>query len=91
LKETLVQHLICPKCRKKFVLKSHKKNKIEIFTGILICKNNHKFPIKNGIPRLVVDKAGNFVKTEDAFSAKWKKYNKVFHGKKWYERQKKWF
>jgi len=91
LKETLVEHLICPKCSKSFGFKSVKKIKDEIVTGRLICKNNHKFPIKNGIPRLVVDKAGNFVKTEDAFSAKWKKYNKVFHGKKWYDRQKKWF
>jgi len=82
---------VCPKCGKDFEVKSLKKIKTEIISGMLICKNKHKFPINNGIPRLVFDKAGNFVKTEDAFSAKWKKYNKVFHGKKWYDGQKKWF
>lgn len=91
MKLSLVSQIVCPKCGKNFEIKSQKKIKTEIISGTLICKNRHKFSINNGIPRLVFDKEGNFVKTEDAFSAKWKKYNKVFHGKKWYDNQKKWF
>ncbi len=63
----------------------------EIRSGRLVCKKNHEFPVAGGVPRLVVDKAETFVRTEDSFTAKWKKYNKTYHGKKWFERQKAWF
>jgi len=91
LKEELVQYIICPICNRKFVLKIIKKNNKEILKGILICANKHKFGIKNGIPRLVVDKTINFVKTEDAFSSKWKNFNKTYHSRKWFNHQRKWF
>jgi len=91
LKETLVQYLICPKCSKKFILKYSKKNSHDVLEGSLICSKNHKFPIKEGIPRLVIDKEKTFVKTEDSFSSKWKNYNKTYHTKKWFDGQKKWF
>ncbi len=41
-----------------------------ILEGKLICLKNHKFPIKDGIPRLVIDKSKTFVKTENSFSSK---------------------
>jgi SAM-dependent methyltransferase len=91
LKEILVQYLICPICGKKFSLKSNKANSAEILEGKLVCLKNHKFPIKDGIPRLVVDKSKIFVKTENSFSSKWKNYNKTYHSKKWFDGQKKWF
>ena len=91
MKEILVQYLICPICNKKFSLKSNKSNSTEILEGKLVCLKNHKFPIKDGIPRLVVDKSKIFVKTENSFSAKWKNYNKTYHSKKWVDGQKKWF
>ena len=72
-------------------MRSTKKRSDEILNGMLICLKNHKFPIKDGIPRLVVDKSKIFVKTEDAFSSKWKNYNKTYHSKKWFDVQKKWF
>ena len=87
----MVQHLICPICGKKFSLKSNKSNSTEILEGKLVCLKNHKFPIKDGIPRLVVDKSKIFVKTENSFSSKWKNYNKTYHSKKWVDGQKKWF
>jgi SAM-dependent methyltransferase len=87
----LVQYLICPICGKKFSLKSNKANSAEILEGKLVCLKNHKFPIKDGIPRLVVDKSKIFVKTENSFSSKWKNYNKTYHSKKWFDGQKKWF
>ena len=91
MKESLIECLICPICGKKFSLKSNKINSGEILEGKLVCVKNHKFPIKGGIPRLVVDKSKIFVKTENSFSSKWKNYNKTYHSKKWFDGQKKWF
>ena len=82
---------MCPKCKSKFHLKSEKQQKNEILKGILICSKNHKFPIFNGVPRLVVDSEKNFEKTETAFSSKWKNFNKSYHNKRWYDKQRKWF
>jgi len=91
LKPSLVNFLICPRCKRKFVLKLLKKNHGEILTGSLKCSNRHKFDIKNGIPRLLVDKTSDFIKTEKAFSSKWKKYYKTYQSKKWYNFTQKWF
>jgi len=63
----------------------------EIIKGILYCNNNHQFKITKGIPRLVVSKIRQFIDTENAFSAKWNKFNKDFLDKSWYERDRKWF
>lgn len=82
---------MCPKCSSSFLLKITKLQNKEIIDGILICKKRHKFPIIRGIPRLVSDKEKNFVKTEDAFSSKWRHFNKTYHNKKWITGQKKWF
>ena len=91
MKSSLLKSIICPKCYQKFELKSKKTLKNEVIEGELICLKKHRFKIKNGIPRLVIDKEKNFVKTEDAFSSKWNKYNKTYHEKKWFDTQKKWF
>ena len=91
MKDSVIQHLICPICGKNFHVKSTKKKLSEILNGSLVCLNNHKFPIKDGVPRLVVDKSKIFVKTENSFSSKWKNYNKTYHSKKWFDVQKKWF
>ena len=91
MKEYLIEDLICPKCSKSFSLKITKKSKKEIIEGELTCLKRHRFLIIGGIPRLVVDKTKTFVKTEDSFSLKWKKYNKTYHSKKWFDGQKKWF
>ena len=72
LKKNLVQYLICPKCGKNLTVKSSKNIENEVIKGFLGCSNKHKFPIQNGVPKLVVDKEKIFVKTEDSFSSKWK-------------------
>lgn len=91
MKERVLEFLVCPICKKSFSLKIIKQNKSEIETGTMRCNNGHSFNITHGIPRLVVDKTDGFVKTEDAFSAKWRKYNKYYHEKKWYLFQQNWF
>jgi ubiquinone/menaquinone biosynthesis C-methylase UbiE len=85
-----VEYLVCPICRKKLSLKISKKEKNEIIGGVLSCTNKHKFKILNGIPRFVTDTAKEFVITEDAFSSKWKKFNKHYHDKKWRDFQLNW-
>ena len=89
MKANLVQYLICPKCSKDFSLKILGEKSNEIIEGTLICKKRHRFPIKKGIPRLVVDKEKVFLQTEDSFSSKWRNYNKTYHTKKWIDGQKK--
>lgn len=91
LKEILVEYLICPICKNQFCVKTNRKVGEEIKEGYLTCRRNHKFPIKRGIPRLVVDKGKDFIKTENAFFKKWKKFRKSSQDKKWYNYQKKWF
>ena len=63
----------------------------KIIEGTLTCPKRHNFSIIRSIPRLVSDKQKDFVKTEDAFSSKWRHFNKTYHNKKWVDGQKKWF
>ena len=91
MKSELVNQIICPECHTDFSLKIKKKQKEEIIEGVLTCSKKHNFSIIRGIPRLVYDKQKDFVKTEDAFSSKWRNFNKTYHDKKWIEGQKKWF
>lgn len=91
MKSDLIHHIICPVCGTLFKLESERKNKDEVLDGLLLCQKGHKFKISNGIPRLVTDQTENFIKTENAFSSKWKRYNKFYHDKKWYNLQRNWF
>ena len=92
MKLSILNHLECTTCRVDLQLKTKKTIKHEIFEGSLICqKCKEKFPIKNGIPRFVVDETKDFVKTEAAFSAKWKKHHKNHQEKEWIDFQQKWF
>lgn len=87
----MLNYILCPKCGTKFKLQSKKNVANEVITGSLRCSKNHTFQIIRGVPRLVVDDTTGFIKTEDAFSSKWRNYNKTYHNKKWYDSQKKWF
>ena len=91
MKSALVEHLVCPTCRKNFTLKITKKSQKEIMNGYLICANKHKFKITDGIPRFVTDLTKDFVKTEEAFSAKWTHHHQNHHAKDWIDFQAKWF
>ncbi len=91
MKQNLLEHIICPACGNDFTLKIFKELHKEVLEGTLLCSKGHKFAISKGIPRLVFDKSKDFVKTEDAFSSKWREFNKSYHSEKWYETQKRWF
>jgi ubiquinone/menaquinone biosynthesis C-methylase UbiE/uncharacterized protein YbaR (Trm112 family) len=88
----LLEYLQCPLCHGQLSLKINKKIKKEIITGKFSCnKCKEIFPVKKGIPRFVKDKEKNFVKTEDSFSAKWKKHHVNHQAKDWIDFQQKWF
>ncbi|CAD6516859.1 SAM dependent methyltransferase [metagenome] len=92
LKTELLQYLVCPTCKGQISINIHKKIKNEIINGTINCKNcKNTFPVTEGIPRFVVDKSKDFIKTEDAFSAKWRIHHKNHQAKDWIEFQKKWF
>jgi len=82
---------MCPICRSDLNLKILKRNEDEIISGSLRCIKRHAFKITKGVPRFVFDKSKNFVKTELAFSLKWKKFNKSYFHKNWYNSEKRWF
>jgi len=92
LKQKLIDFLVCPTCRHSINIKIKKKIHEEIIEGIIICDHcKDNFKITNGIPRFVVDKTKDFVKTEAAFSSKWKKHHKNHQAKDWVDFQRKWF
>ncbi len=90
MKRSLLENIVCPKCSSDFRLNAEKRLG-EIIQGTLVCRKNHRFSIIRGIPRLVTDKEKDFRKTENAFSSKWKNFNKTYHSKQWIQKQKKWF
>lgn len=91
MKHDLIEYIACPSCGGNFTGKYTKQNGNEILEGVLTCDKKHKFKITKGVPRFVTDIAKDFVKTEDAFSSKWRKFNKSYHDKKWYIHQQNWF
>lgn len=91
MKPSLILYLACPVCGTEFTIKNAKKTRDEINSGVLVCSNKHKFSISNGVPRFVIDKTKDFVRTEDAFSAKWRHHHENHHAKDWIEFQTNWF
>ena len=84
MKLKLLEFLACPSCRSEFKHNFKKRQKDEIFEGTLICtKCNDKFFIRKGIPSFLTDTTKGFVKTEDAFSAKWTLNHKNHQEKDW--------
>ncbi len=92
MKQRLLDFLVCPTCRHSIHVKIKKKKGSEIIEGLISCdKCKDTFKIDKGIPRFVVDKTKDFVRTEDAFSAKWRKHHKNHQKKDWIDFQRKWF
>ncbi|MEM3065451.1 MAG: methyltransferase domain-containing protein [Candidatus Nitrosotenuis sp.] len=91
MKSNLMSYLVCPLCKTDFTIKNIKKKADEIKEGTLVCSNKHRFVVSDGIPRFVVDTTKDFVRTEEAFSAKWRHHHKNHHAKDWIEFQTNWF
>jgi ubiquinone/menaquinone biosynthesis C-methylase UbiE/uncharacterized protein YbaR (Trm112 family) len=92
VKINLLEYLECPLCHGELSLKINKKIKKEVIEGMFSClKCKALFPVKKGIPRFVKDTDKDFVKTEDSFSAKWKKHHANHQAQDWIDFQQKWF
>ena len=92
MKINLLEYLECPLCHGQLSLKINKKIKKEVIEGMFFClKCKVLFPVKKGIPRFVKDTDKDFVKTEDSFSAKWRKHYSNHQAKDWIDFQKQWF
>lgn len=92
MKQKLLNFLVCPTCRSPIDVKIRKKLGEEILEGLILCtKCKDSFKITRGIPRFVVDSTKDFVRTEEAFSAKWRKHHKNHQAKDWITFQKNWF
>jgi SAM-dependent methyltransferase/uncharacterized protein YbaR (Trm112 family) len=74
MKAALVELLACPVDGRRLVLASSAVDTINVTEGALTCAVGHRFPIRDGVPRLVPDEAGPIgdqTGTFDSFSAKW--------------------
>ena len=92
MKLSLIENLVCPTCRKQVILRTKKRQGNEIIQGKILCLHcKDQFSIINGIPRFVTDKTKDFIRTENAFSAKWKNHHKSHHAQDWIDFQRKWF
>ena len=92
MKIKLIDFLVCPTCRKPVELKIKKRKNDEIIEGSILCHHcKDNFKITKGIPRFVVDSTKDFVKTEEAFNAKWRKHHRNHQEKDWIEFQRQWF
>ena len=92
MKSKLLEFLVCPSCRSDFKHIIRKRQKNEIIEGTLIClKCRDKFFIRKGIPSFLTDTTKGFVKTEDAFSTKWKLNHKNHQENDWIKFQQNWF
>jgi ubiquinone/menaquinone biosynthesis C-methylase UbiE/uncharacterized protein YbaR (Trm112 family) len=92
MKISILEYLECPSCHGELLLKINKKTKNEVIEGKFSCKKcKEVFPVKNGIPRFVKDTTKDFIKTEDSFSAKWRKHHSNHQAKDWIDFQQKWF
>ncbi len=92
MKTELIKTIVCPTCASGFKIRIKRARKNEIEEGQLICtKCGEKFKISSGIPRFVIDSTKDFVRTEMAFSAKWKNHHKNHYADDWIKFQRRWF
>jgi len=80
MKLQLLTYLICPNCKDALENKIFKQEKEEIIEGELICpKCNLNFPIKNGVPRMLLNKDYNLKeKTKKNFAFSWEKFADIY-------------
>jgi SAM-dependent methyltransferase len=71
MKKRLLNFLICPDCKRDFVLNTQEENE-EIMEGELRCAQNHSFKILRGIPRFVQSDS-----YAGSFGFQWNQFSRV--------------
>ncbi len=81
MKNILLDHIVCPVDALALELISSKVDGEEIIEGILKCEAGHSYPIKGGVPRLLLPEALGWAeeKTKESFSAKWRRIPNFGH------------
>jgi SAM-dependent methyltransferase len=72
MKDSLLDLLVCPFCKKSLEARDVIRNENEIVSGKLLCACGKKYPIKNSIPRFV--ESDGYVNN---FSFEWNRFNKT--------------
>jgi len=80
MKLHLLNYLACPSCRGSLERKIYKQEREEIIEGKLTCKKcNINFSVKNGIPRMLLNKDYALKeKTKKSFAFSWEKFADIY-------------
>jgi ubiquinone/menaquinone biosynthesis C-methylase UbiE/uncharacterized protein YbaR (Trm112 family) len=75
MKHTLVSYLVCPSDGQSLQLEETKVDGTEVMEGTLACRQGHLYPVRDGVPRLLLPDALPVAvrKTQESFSAKWRR------------------
>ncbi len=87
MREILVEHLACPACYGNIeIIERSEENAIRILQGTLRCTVcDRRFPIKKGVPRLLVDVPEDVAEIGKRFSFQWlSRWRGLFEGKHCY-------
>ena len=85
MKRRLLDFVICPVCGHDLVLEANGDGAEEVESGTLRCPSGHRFPLLDGVPRLLSDLAahGDDARSiQDSFSREWRYFD--------YERDRAW-
>ena len=90
MKLGLVSYLRCPDCRSGFRLENADVQDGEVISGVLVCREGHKFQVGNGVPRLLV-KAEEQEQVKRSYESKWKVFEDVTFSKHVMDFQCNWY
>ena len=71
MKKGITNFLTCPTCSGNLTLQVEKRNGKEIISGLLICTQEHRFPIKDGVPRFIDHLTPVEFRTQEVFGKEW--------------------
>lgn len=93
MKPSFLHHLRCPRCAAPFGLTSRRLKQQEILRGELSCRTGHRYPIRQGVARLVsqVQLEEQQRVTASSFASKWKHIPDYGHDRATQSFQYRWY
>ncbi len=89
MKTDLINYIVCPICHSNFTIKEQEENG-EIESGILECMQSHRFPIRGGIPRILIS-SESVEQVKESFSKKWCRFEDTTFSKRDLDFQYSWY
>jgi SAM-dependent methyltransferase len=79
MRESLVQHLACPRCHADLRLDVGEREEEHVMTGTLTCSGcDHPYPVLHGVPRLLRGKLTEDVaRTARSFGESWRRWSEI--------------